>query len=115
SWEYTEMALDSFFRYTSMRPQDRFFLIDNDKSLDPQKIGPRFPKIHLLVNEQPLSFAQNGNHVIAMADGYGADAYYINNDVIFTPAWEIPLAQESAGIVGPTGNQDFQYQLASGF
>ena len=72
---------------------------------------PCLAKIQLITNPQPQSFAANANQVIRYAAKANADAYFLNNDVIFTAGWLAPVAAEPSAVVTPTSNQNFQYQV----
>jgi hypothetical protein len=111
SREYTAVALDSFFRQTPLGPDDRFVLIDNDggwsESGDPLPNDSRFD---VLVNPRAKSFAQNANEVIRRAHLLSADAYVLNNDIVFTLDWAGPLKVDLPALMTPTCNQNFQYR-----
>jgi GT2 family glycosyltransferase len=109
---YTILALDSFFEYTAWQDGDVFLLIDNDGAF-----GGNLPQrwrdhITLVINPQPLSFAANGNQLIRRAACSNSDAYLLNNDVVFTPAWAALLAAATDSVVTPVCNRDFQYRSA---
>jgi GT2 family glycosyltransferase len=108
---YTAPALESFFEHTPWQDGDVFLLIDNDASSDRSLIVPWCDKIRVVVNQHPLSFAANGNQVINHAAQSKSDAYFLNNDVIFTADWIAPLAAIEAAVVTPTCNQNYQYQV----
>jgi GT2 family glycosyltransferase len=109
---YTAPALESFFEHTPWQDGDVFLLIDNDASSDRSLIVPWCDKIRVVVNPHPLSFAANGNQVINHAAQSDSDAYFLNNDVIFTADWIAPLAAIETAVVTPTCNQNYQYQMA---
>ena len=114
SLDYTAEALATFFKYTPLGPQDQFYLLDNDRSINPSALKAAFPGVILVANIRPFSYAENANQVIALAARTGADAYYMNNDIIFTPNWAEPLDLDLPVVLAPTGNQNFQYK-AGGF
>ena len=65
SHNYTNYAIDSFFKNTKLSDDDDFLLIDNDdNTLD--KIS-NYKKIKIIKNEFPMSFAQNVNQAIKFA------------------------------------------------
>jgi GT2 family glycosyltransferase len=111
SLDYTAAALATFFQYTPLGPQDEFYLIDNDQSANLAALKAAFPRVIPVVNIRPFSYAENANQVIALAARAGADAYIMNNDIIFTPGWLAPLDAELPVILAPTSNQNFQYTL----
>ncbi|MCB0319537.1 MAG: hypothetical protein KDD60_01345 [Bdellovibrionales bacterium] len=108
SSEYTHHALQTFFASTELRAQDRFLLIDNDKSFQ-SNIWMTFSGIERIVNEHPLSFAENVNRVMRESSEYQGDLYFLNNDLIFTPNWITPLVNITDAIVSPLGNQQVQH------
>jgi GT2 family glycosyltransferase len=65
--------------------------------------------MRLVVRDSPMSFAENANSVIREAAGVDGDAIFINNDVVFTPNWLLPLLVEVPGVVTPTCNQNYRY------
>ncbi len=109
SSRYTDYALLTFFQNTPLRAEDRFTLIDNDLAYR-RDIWQQFPKIELVRNSSPLSFAQNLNQTMETAAESEADLYFLNNDIIFTPNWLSPLLIDSAQIMSPLGNQQEQHR-----
>ena len=109
SREYTVVALESFFRHTRLETGDRFLLIDNDGGWQEAEGSPRH-SIEILRNPQPRSFAENANEVIRHADLLDADAYVLNNDIVFTLDWTGPLSVDLPAVMTPTSNQNFQYR-----
>lgn len=104
---YTSYALRSFFEHTPLAPGDRFILIDNDNYYQ----DPTFKdRIELLVNQAQLGFAQNANQMITLALRENADLYFLNNDIILTPAWLDPFESNSADILTPLSNREVQYK-----
>ena len=100
--QYTDLAISSFFRFTKLRPNDIFYLIDNDKTVTIQR-----PNVTVIVNEQPKSFAKNINDIINIADG--KDIVVLSNDIILTENWLQPLTQHNNVIVIPSCNQTHEY------
>lgn len=103
---YTNYAIESFFAHTdfSASSGDRFYLIDNDKSL------LKIPKsaeeqVTIIKNEIPLSFAKNVNQILKIAIEDYADLVFLNNDIIFTPDWLSPLLKAEDKISMPSCNQ----------
>ena len=109
SCEYTAVALQSFFRHTRLEPGDQFLLIDNDGGWEQPHASVGYP-IEVVRNPSPRSFAQNANEVIGRADRAGADAYVLNNDIVFTLDWAGPLNVDLPAVMTPTSNQNFQYR-----
>ena len=65
---YTDLAISSFFRFTKLKPNDVFYLVDNDQIVTTQR-----PNVTVIVNEQPKSFAKNINDIINIAEGRDID------------------------------------------
>jgi glycosyltransferase involved in cell wall biosynthesis/GT2 family glycosyltransferase len=84
SEEYTDLAINSFFRNTEFRKQDRFFLIDNDGKY---QLTQNRDKITIISNHQPKSFAENMNFVMKLAFIDKSDFFGLNNDLFFTENW----------------------------
>jgi GT2 family glycosyltransferase len=99
---YTDLAISSFFRFTKLKSNDVFYLVDNDQIVTTQR-----PNVTVIVNEQPKSFAKNINDIISIADG--KDLVILNNDIVFTENWLQPLTQHNNVIVIPSCNQTHEY------
>jgi FkbM family methyltransferase len=84
SEEYTDLAINSFFRNTQFREQDRFFLIDNDGKY---QLTQNRDKITIISNHQPKSFAENMNFVMKLAFIDKSDFLGLSNDLFFTENW----------------------------
>jgi glycosyltransferase involved in cell wall biosynthesis/GT2 family glycosyltransferase len=84
SEEYTDLAINSFFRNTQFRKQDRFFLIDNDGKY---QLTQNRDKITIISNHQPKTFAENMNFVMKLAFIDKSDFFGLNNDLFFTENW----------------------------
>lgn len=84
SEEYTDLALDSFFRNTQFGERDRFFLIDNDGKY---QLTQNKDKITVISNHQPKTFAENMNLVMKLAFIDKKDFFGLNNDLFFTENW----------------------------
>lgn len=109
---YTRPALDSFFAHTELDPErDQFLLLDNDASLTQEQLPSviQSTPLQIHVNESPLSFAANCNQVAELALSKGADLYFLNNDIIFTPNWAGPLDVDTNDILTPLSNREVQY------
>lgn len=105
---YTLPALDSFFRRTELKPDDRFFLIDNDGDF---AVPERFARVEVIRPARPRSFAANVNDVLRRAGEARTDLAFLNNDIIFTPDWWPPLTVRDDALTLPTCNQNFQYAI----
>ena len=84
SEEYTDLAINSFFRNTQFREQDKFFLIDNDGKY---QLTQNRDKITIISNHQPKTFAENMNFVMKLAFIDKSDFLGLNNDLFFTENW----------------------------
>jgi|DEB0MinimDraft_6_1074348.scaffolds.fasta_scaffold00297_4 glycosyltransferase involved in cell wall biosynthesis len=82
SQKYTHLALDTFFRNSIFRKQDKFFLIDNDKSFTKD-----YENITVISNVSPKSFAENMNFILKQAIMDGVDFVGLSNDIVFTKNW----------------------------
>ena len=84
SKKYTDFAIETFFRYTDFKNQDRFFLIDNDSNY---QLTQHTDKITKVSNNTPKTFAENMNLVMKLAFLDKADFIGLNNDLVFTENW----------------------------
>src|SRR5271155_1158570 len=99
SSEYTVAALESFFRRTPLEDDDQFLLIDNDGNWNPEMVPAEARgKLEIVVNPQRLTVSGNANQVIRRADARDADAYFMNNDIIFTKGWLEPVAAQTDAV-----------------
>jgi GT2 family glycosyltransferase len=107
SREYTPHAVRSLLETTLIRSEDRVVIVNND---DPSILPlPYHPKLEIVHNSVPLGFAENANLMIDAAVRGGFDLYLLNNDIIFSSNWLLPLARHENAIVLPICNQDIQY------
>lgn len=108
SREYTRHALRSFFATTALREIDRVVLINND---DPnaREICEPFTGLEFRVREAPQGFAANVNSMIEEALASGADLYFLNNDIIFSDGWELPMLESDRSICAPISNREVEY------
>ena len=105
---YTPFALKSFFEWTPLDRDDRFYLIDNDGS-ENDSVGA-IPAVTRITNPSPLGFAANVNQVIRLAASHQADIFFLNNDLIFTPNWIEPLKTSEPAIISPMSNWQHSYR-----
>lgn len=98
---YTQIALDSFFKNTKLDKTDEFYLIDNDG------ITVNFNSDFIIRNKTPQSFAKNTNDIVAQANG--RHVIILSNDVVFTPNWNTFLGQYNRTVLIPSCNQTHQY------
>ena len=110
SIEYTVPALRSFIAQTTLQPEDEFHLIDNDKSPLRSLMGSEFPWVRLIEHAEPKGFAENMNIVLANAAAKQADAFLLNNDMIFGPNWLPPLIIEEPAITASVCNMQYNHQ-----
>jgi FkbM family methyltransferase len=101
SEDYTYAALSSFFRNSIFNSEDKFFLIDNDKTFSLPK---DYERVTLVQHESPKSFSENMNFVMKLAMMDGVDFVGLSNDVIYTQNWNEYLG-ESNCISVPLCNQ----------
>ncbi len=109
SKHYTPYALKSFFAHTSLLPGDEFLLVDNDADFDIDWLKVNFPSVHLYRRPRRASFAENANYCMKEADALGADLFFMNNDIIYTPRWNEPLRVDVPSVITPTCNQNYCY------
>ena len=109
---YTGYALKSFFQNTELKNDDEFFLINNDDC----EINHSFldKNIKVIKNKLPLSFAENVNLIIDKSMKEKKNLIFLNNDIIFTKNWILPLQENSKNISLPVNNQLFPYQSDCG-
>lgn len=108
SREYTRHALRSFFACTELGISDRFVLINNDDPTVADICEP-YPRVEEYRRTQPLGFAANVNSMIAEALTSQADLYFLNNDIIFSENWLLPLLESDESICAPISNREVQY------
>lgn len=111
STKYTVAALQSFFLYTDFSKADRFCLIDNDGAWS-SSLPWNHERVEVIKNSEGQGFATNSNYFITQATQQQCDLYLLNNDLIFTTGWNLPL--DGAGIVvsSPLSNREVQYIMA---
>ena len=107
SHNYTNYALKSFFKNTILNNDDEFFLIDNDGCDHKEYISNK--KIKIIINKSPLSIAENINQIIDKAIEKRKNLIFLNNDVIFTKNWFLPLHENNKDVSIPVNNQIFPY------
>jgi glycosyltransferase involved in cell wall biosynthesis/GT2 family glycosyltransferase len=82
--KYTDLAIDTFFKNTTLKDNDKFFLIDNDQNY---KLKQNQDQITIISNNQPRTFSQNMNFVMKLALIDQANFFGLSNDVVFTENW----------------------------
>ena len=102
SKKYTHLALDTFFKNSIFNSNDKFFLIDNDKTFKKD-----YENVTIISNSSPKSFAVNMNFILKQAIMDGADFVGLNNDISFTKNWNQNL-EDSNSISVPLCNQHLQ-------
>jgi hypothetical protein len=103
---YTPLALDSFWKHTQWSSENSFILIDNDHSYT----APASNRVEIVANTTPQSFAANANTLLKIARERRANLILLNNDLIFTPAWDLPLFIDEHTLTSPFCNQQIQYE-----
>jgi len=107
SKRYTPLAIESFFNHSKLTSNESLIVIDNDRSL----IGvTNNEQLSFVAPPEPRSFAENFNWILTKAAQKKADIYFLNNDIIFTPDWLLPLEPLTHSIVTPVSNREFQYR-----
>lgn len=112
SWAYTFHALTTFAEHTVLEKEDSFVLIDNDGAASDSGVFADSLQGNYRVhkNEAPKSFAENANMLMDEAKEKKADLYFMNNDIIFTKNWLLPLISDSKSVLVPSSNQQTQYK-----
>ncbi len=105
---YTDHALRSFFATTRLDPEDRFILIDNDHSFENYRLT-QAKQVELQSNSAPLGFAENVNQVLRLSSAAKADLFILNNDMIFSRDWIVPLLCQEPFIIAPLSNREVRY------
>lgn len=109
SEQYTDLAIDTFFKNTHFKNQDKFFLIDNDSKYQLKKNSD---KITVISNNTPKTFAENMNLVMKLAFLDKADFIGLNNDLVFTENWNQNFGK-SKSISVPLCNQKLTGEYGS--
>jgi len=109
SEQYTDLAIDTFFKNTHFKNQDKFFLIDNDSKY---QLKQNSDKITLISNNTPKTFAENMNLVMKLAFLDKADFIGLSNDVVFTENWNQSFGK-SKSISVPLCNQKLTGEYGS--
>lgn len=107
SKKYTPLAIESFFKFTTLNSSEKLIVIDNDGSLLDAK---NTNQLEFLKPEKQRSFAGNFNWILEKAKRESADIYFLNNDIIFTPEWILPLESVTDSIITPVSNREYQYR-----
>jgi glycosyltransferase involved in cell wall biosynthesis/GT2 family glycosyltransferase len=107
--QYTDLAIDTFFKNTHFKNQDKFFLIDNDSKYQLKKNSD---KITVISNHTPKTFAENMNLVMKLAFLDKADFIGLNNDLVFTENWNQNFGKSKA-ISVPLCNQKLTGEYGS--
>lgn len=103
SEKYTDIAINSFFKHTEFKENDKFFLIDNDGKYD---LNQHQDKITLISNHSPKSFAENMNFIMKISLVDRADFVGLNNDIFFTKNWNQNFGSRNS-ISVPLCNQKY--------
>lgn len=111
SSNYTELALQSFFKNTIFGPEDQFVLIDNDSDWVDNHHRGAFPVRNIIVNHTPKNLSQNVNQLFELAAENKQDLVFLSNDVVFTPGWHQRFFV--GGVTVPACNQTHNYGIPS--
>ncbi|HMO17728.1 MAG TPA: hypothetical protein PKA63_05530 [Oligoflexia bacterium] len=114
SGRYTREMLKSFFSHTLLETLDKFYIVDNDSSLDsffPEGLESLYPLINRITVDRPRSFAENANGFLNHALECGGNLFLLNNDLIFSPGWLSPLKIEANAILSPVCNMQYRYSV----
>lgn len=101
SHAYTQSAVESFVRHTRLAPHDRWILIDNDGSWH----GGAPAELEVVINTQPCSFAENANQARQWALHQHQSLCLLNNDLWFTPGWNLGFDATAGTIMIPNSNE----------
>jgi hypothetical protein len=109
---YTPLAVTSFLAKTDFNRSggDRFFLIDNDKTLSPE-LRNLSKDLEFIENPRSRTFAENVNKILGLAIQDRVDLIFLNNDIVFTEKWLDPLTSRSGSITIPVCNQHELYSI----
>lgn len=107
--KYTDLAINSFFKNTTLREQDRFFLIDNDGNY---QLSNYQEQITVISNNTPKTFAENMNLIMKLAAIDKVDFFGLSNDVVFTENWNQNFNVRNKILV-PLCNQKFTGEYGS--
>lgn len=113
SSEYTQVALQSFFRHTRLQQDDSFVLIDNDGYWSNNCNNEWQDRIQVRVNPDPLNTSQNINQLISLADTQDKHLVFLSNDVVFSPRWYERLIFDDSILSVPSCNQTHNYGFAA--
>ena len=102
---YTQWALKTLLKHTSLTNNDTIYLIDNDNCYT-EIVDSR---IQIIKNNYPLSFAQNVNKLISMALYDDKDLIFLSNDLLLTKGWLEPLEEIEDAISISSCNQTHHY------
>jgi GT2 family glycosyltransferase len=109
SRDYTPYALESFLETTPLRDCDSVVLISNDDPKAAQLIPSHSRNIELINNSSPRGFAANANEMISRALVTQSDLLFMNNDIIYSDNWLLPLLGNDHTILSPLSNREVQY------
>ena len=107
--QYTDLAINTFFKNTDLKEQDKFFLIDNDGHYQLSNYQDR---VTVITNNTPKTFAQNMNFIMKLAFIDNVDFFGLNNDVVFTEDWNQNFDIRNRILV-PLCNQNFVGEYGS--
>jgi GT2 family glycosyltransferase len=108
SHNYTNHAVRSLVEHSRLDLDDEVILIDNDADYSGLPADCP-PKVKVLRNDAPRSFAANVNHIIDLARPRQATVVFLNNDLVFSRGWYEPLRPDGAYLLSPLSNAELQY------
>ena len=111
--EYANKAVDSFFRNTILKSDDKFVMIDNDGDFKSNWNNNRIDENNFILNDKLESFSFNMNILMIMAIQENKDLVFLSNDVIFTPNWSELLVTDDMTLSVPSCNQTHNLGIPS--
>lgn len=111
--EYANKAVDSFFRNTILKSDDKFVMIDNDGDFKSNWNNNRIDENNFILNDKLESFSFNMNILMRMAIQENKDLVFLSNDVIFTPNWSELLVTDDMTLSVPSCNQTHNLGIPS--
>lgn len=111
--EYADKAVDSFFKNTILKSDDKFVMVDNDGDFKSNWNNDRIGDSMFILNDKLESFSFNMNILMRMAIKENKDLIFLSNDVIFTPNWSELLVTDDRTLSIPSCNQTHNLGIPS--
>jgi GT2 family glycosyltransferase len=105
--DYTKLCVDSFFKNTKLKENDKFIVIDNDGYWS--EINPN-AEYEIIINDVSKNFSKNYNTLFKLSKDNGLNAVLITNDVVLTPNWSDRLLDDETLSI-PSCNQTHQHGI----